>query len=126
MSSPEAERQRRGVGGEHVARLRRAVLLGARLGASAGAGEGRRGAVRVGVERRGASAAVRRALRLARVALPRMPPGPRRAVSLDPTSSFRAPLGLDSAALLLAWACRGGGFYLCSFCVTCRVRLLLL
>jgi hypothetical protein len=61
-----------------VARLRRAVLLGARFG---GAGEGRRSTVRVGVERRGAAAAVRRALRLARVALPRMPPGPRRAVS---------------------------------------------
>ena len=63
-----------------MARLRRAVLLGAGIGA-AGAGEGRGGALRVGVERRGAAAAVRRALRLARVALPRLPPGPRRAVS---------------------------------------------
>jgi len=64
-----------------VARLRRAVLLGAGIGAAGGAGEGRRGSVRVGVERRGAAAAVRRAVLLARVALPRLPPRPRRAVS---------------------------------------------
>jgi len=69
-----------GGGGGHVARLRRAVLLGAGIGA-AGAGQGRRGSVRVGVERRWAAAAVRRAVLLARVALPRLPPRPRRAVS---------------------------------------------
>ena len=71
-----------------MARLRRAVLLGARLGSSAGAGEGRRGVVRLGVERRGAAAAVRRPLRLARVALPRMPPGPSHAVSALLAPSF--------------------------------------
>jgi hypothetical protein len=74
-----------------VARLRRAVLLGARFG---GAGEGRRSTVRVGVERRVAAAAVRRALRLARVALLRMPPGPRRAVS---------PRSLLPSLLLAGW-----------------------
>jgi hypothetical protein len=45
-------------GGAHVARLRWPVLLGAGIGA-AGAGQGRRGPVRVGVERRDAVAAVR-------------------------------------------------------------------
>lgn len=90
-----------------MARLRRAVLLGAGIGA-AGAGEGRRGGLRVGVERRGAAAAVRRALRLARVAVPRLPPRPRRAVSSAaaaarplsralPSLRFASASGFDSA-----------------------------
>lgn len=85
-TSPSPEEQRRGVAG-HVARLRRPLLLGARAAVAVGGGrEGRRGGVRVGVERRGAAAAVRRALRVARVALPRLPPRPRRAVSTAPLS----------------------------------------